>query len=152
MARRSAMNFSKTGSRAFDMGVSNRARRPGCLLVERAAFDGAAAKQAALLLREVGARVDRTAVVPHQAIGELPDVLEDELASLADVVELLQDGIALLGAQTLDARRHQPVDEQGLAAGAGMGGENRMNPVRNAADIARMARLLGAIVFVDVER
>jgi hypothetical protein len=27
MARRSAMNFSKTGSRAFDMDVSNRARR-----------------------------------------------------------------------------------------------------------------------------
>src|SRR5262245_55386574 len=111
-------------------------RRPGYLLVERPAVDRAAAKQAALLLREVGARVDRAAVVPHQEIAELPDVLEDELAPLADVVELLEDGIALLGAQAFDARRHQPVDEQRLAAGVGMSGEDRVEPVRNAADVA----------------
>src|SRR6266545_4955766 len=147
-ARKSPMNSSNTGSRGFDMGVSP----PDALLVQRLAFDGAAAKQATLLLRKVGAGVDRAAVVPHQEIAELPDVLEDEFASLADVVELFQDRIALLGAHALDARRHQPVDEQRLATGVGMRDENRVQVVRDPADVAGMARLLGAVVFVDVKR
>src|SRR5712671_6972329 len=125
------MNLSSTGSRGCGMGISRDAS-----LVQRFAFDGAAAKQATLFLRKVGSRVNRAAVVPHQEIAELPDVLEDEFAPLADVVELLEDRIALLGAHVLDARRHEPIDEQRLAAGIGMRDENRVEVVRDPADVA----------------
>src|SRR5947209_10927723 len=107
---------------------------PNVSLVQRFAFDGAAPKQATLLLGEVGAGVDGAAVVPHQEIAELPDVLEDELAPLADLVEPAEDFFALLRAHALDARRHQAVDEQRLAAAVGMRDENRMVGVREAAD------------------
>ena len=58
---------------------------------QRLALDGAAAQQAALLLGKIGAGVDGAAVIPHQKIAELPDVLEDELAPLADLVKLVED-------------------------------------------------------------
>src|SRR5262252_6289347 len=96
------------------------------LFVERLALDGAAAEQAALVLRKVGPRVDGAAVVPHQEIAELPDVLVDELAPLADRVELLQDRVALRGVEAFDARGHEPVDEQGAASGVGVLDEYRV--------------------------
>ena len=60
------------------------------LFVKWLAFDRAAAQQAALFLRKVGAGVDGAAVVPHQEVAELPDMFVDEFAPFADVVELLQ--------------------------------------------------------------
>src|SRR5262245_59274538 len=96
--------------------------------------------------------MDGATVIPHQEIAEPPDVLEDELAALADLVELVQDRVVFLRVYPVDAGRHQPVDEQGFAPGVGMRDENWMVVVRDAADVARVARLLGAIVFVDVER
>src|ERR1700693_361541 len=66
-----------------------RARQHVCYggsLVQRLALDRAAAKQPALVVGEIGSCMDRTAVVPHQEIVELPDVLEDEFAPLADFV------------------------------------------------------------------
>src|SRR5438552_3537740 len=106
------------------------------LFVQRLAFDSAAAKEPPFLFREIGARVNRAAVIPHQEIAALPDVLEDELAPLADLVELLQNGFALLLAHLLDACRHQAIDEQRFASGVGMGDEDRVIPVRNAAEVA----------------
>ena len=111
-------------------------RNSQSLFVQRLAFDSAAAKQAALLLRKIGPGMDGAAVIPHQKITELPHVLKDEFAPLTDVIKLVEDRIALLGAHALDAGRHQPIDEQCLAAGIGMRHENRMGVVRNAADIA----------------
>src|SRR6476620_10802492 len=104
------------------------------------------------MLWKIGARVDRAAVVPHHEVAELPDVLVDEFAALAYVVELRQHRIALRHADALNAHSHEPVDEQCLATGVGMRDEYRVKAVRNAADVARKARLLGAVVFVNVER
>src|SRR5262245_62183700 len=107
MVRRSPMNLSRIGNRALDMDVSLivAGRRTGCLrssqaaqpsFVQRFAFDRAAAQQARLVLGKIGAGVDRATVVPHQEVAQLPDVLVDEFAPLADLVELLQDRVALL--------------------------------------------------------
>src|SRR5439155_17046712 len=111
------------------------------LFVKWLAFDGAAAKQPTLFLRKIGAGVNRAAVVPHQEIAELPDMFEDEFATLADVVELLQRRLALFVAHVLDTRRHQPVYEQCLATGIRMRDEDRMVMVRDAADVAGMVGL-----------
>src|SRR5262245_20785655 len=106
MVRRSAMNLCRPCNRSLDMDVSlvvpgrrafDAARKPPePLFVQRFAFDRAAAKQAWLVLGKVGAGVDGAAVVPHQEVAQLPDVLVDELAPFADVVELLQNRVALL--------------------------------------------------------
>src|SRR5579862_392374 len=56
------------------------------LFMQRLAFNGAAAQQPSLFLREIGAGVDGAAIVPHQKVAELPDVLEDEIAAFADLV------------------------------------------------------------------
>ena len=64
-------------------------------------------------------------------------MLEDELAPFADLVELIEDRVALRLAHAFDPRRHQPVDEQRLAAGVGVGDEQRMVVMRDAADVAR---------------
>src|SRR5215813_1364065 len=103
------------------------------LLVNRLALDGAAAQQAALLLREVRARMNGAPIVPHQEIAELPDMLVDVFAALADVIELAQNRIALVLTHALDARGHQPVDEQRLATSVGMRDEQRVVMVRDAA-------------------
>src|SRR5262249_11452143 len=95
------------------------------------ALDGAAAQEPPLLLRKVGAGVDGAAVVPHQKVAELPDVLEDEFTALTDFIKLVEDGVALLPAHALDAGRHQPVDEQGFATSVGMRDERRVVVVRN---------------------
>src|SRR5229473_2497549 len=175
------MNCSRTGSRALDMDRSDRCARAhsvlleaecalascvvafsdgkpvptfpeNALFVERLAFDGAAAKQPALVLGKIGAGVDRAAVVPHQEITELPDVLVDEVAPLADGVKLLQDRVALLGIDAFDARRHEPVDEQRPASGIGMRDEHGVAMVRDAADVSGNVGFLRALVLVDVER
>src|SRR6476660_9615331 len=112
-------------------------------LVQPFAFDRAATEQPALLLGKVGPRVDGAAVIPHHEIAELPYVLDDEFAPLADLVELVQHSGALLGGDAFDARRHQPVDEQRLTASIRMGDEHRVKVVRNAADVARARRLPG---------
>src|SRR5690242_20112624 len=106
------------------------------LFVQRLAFDRAAAQQPPLALGKVGAGMDGAAVVPHQKVAELPDMLEDELAPLAEGVELFQDRVALGGLGALDPRGHQPVDEQAAAAGLRMGDEDRMVVMWNAADVA----------------
>src|SRR5260221_14629022 len=89
------------------------------LFVQWFAFDRAAAKEARLVLGEVGPGMDGAAVVPHQEVAQLPDMLVDELAPLPDRVELLQDRVALPDTDAFDARRHQAVDEQRFAAGVG---------------------------------
>src|SRR5258708_39916268 len=132
MARSSPMNLSSTGIRGVTMVMLQDA-----LFAQWLAFDGATAQQPALFLRKVGAGVDRAAVVPHQEIAELPDVFEDELAPLADLVKLIEDGVALGLVHAFDPRRHQPVDEQRLAAGVGVRDEQRMVVMRDAADVAR---------------
>src|SRR4051794_16753835 len=144
IARKSLMNFSNTGRRVLDILTPH-------LFVQRLAFDGAAAQQAPLFLRKVSARVDRAAVVPHQEIAKLPDVLEDELAPLADVIELVEDGIAFRLIEIFEPRGHQAVDKQRLSPGVGVADEDGMRVVGDAADVAGRTRLLGAIVFVDVE-
>src|SRR6266571_3974348 len=123
------MNLCRTGSR---VAISSPTRR--LLLVNRLALDRAAAQQAALLLREVRTRMNGAAIVPHQEIAELPDMLVDVFAALTDVIELAQDRIALHLAHALDARRHQPVDEQRPAAGVRMRDEHRVVVVRDGTD------------------
>src|ERR1700675_1962710 len=120
-------------------------------LVQRLAFDGATTQQTAFIFGKVGACMDGAAVVPHHEIAQLPDVLEDKFAAFADLVELVQYRGALRGVEALDARRHQPVDEQRLAAGIRMSDEHRVKMVRYAADVARARCLPGAVVLVDVE-
>src|SRR3954452_18190210 len=128
-ARKSLMNFSKTGNRAIDILISR-------LLVQRLAFDGTAAQEPPLFLRKVSTRVDGAAIVPHQEIAELPDVLEDELAPLANIIELVEDRIALRLIEVFEPRGHQWVHEQRLSAGIGMGDEDGMHVVGDAADVA----------------
>src|ERR1051325_5477889 len=121
-------------------------RSSGWLFVQRLAFDGAAPQQAPLLFRKVGAGMDGAAVVPHQEVAELPLVFEDEFAALADAVELVEDRVALGLVHALDPRRHQPVDEQRLAAGVRMRDEQRGAMVRDVADVARRTGPLRAVV------
>jgi hypothetical protein len=73
-------------------------------------------------------------------------------APLADLVELLQDRIALAGLEPLDTRRHEAVDEQRLAASVRMRDEHRVMEMRDVADVGRKVRLLGTLVLVDVQR
>src|SRR5580704_13615406 len=115
-------------------------------------LNGATTQQAALAFRKVGPGVDRASVVPHQEVAELPDVLENEFAPLADLVKLLQDHVAFVRFEPFDARSHEPVDEQRFAPGVRMRDEHRVVMMRNAADIGREVRPLGALVFMDVQR
>src|SRR6516162_4900196 len=150
ITRISAMNESKTGSRCagrFGLAI---ARFP--LFEQRLALDGTAAQQPSFLFGKIRAGVNGAAIVPHQKVAELPDMLEDVVAPLADLVKLIEDRVALGLAHALDARRHQAVDEQRLSTGVGMSDEDRMIVVRDARDIARGTGLLGAIIFVDVQR
>src|ERR1700733_6959535 len=104
------------------------------------------------MLRKIGSRMDGAAVVPHEEIPEFPHMLENELPSLADLIECVEHCCALLGADALDARRHQAVDEQRLAASVRVRDEHRVIVMRDAADVACAVRLPGAIVLMDVER
>src|SRR5688572_17995070 len=104
------------------------------------------------MFREVGPRVDRAAVVPHQKIARPPDMLIHEAAPLADLVKLLENRVALLRAEALDARRHQPVDEKAPPSRVRVCDEHRMVAVRDSTQIALVARLAIAVVFVDMER
>src|SRR5262249_12065942 len=71
--------------------------RAGCtfatlhLFVQRFAFDRAATQKPALALGKVVPRMNGAAVVPHHEIAEPPDMFEDELAALADFVELFEN-------------------------------------------------------------
>src|SRR5215467_3548455 len=58
---------------------------------QRLTLNRAAAEKAAFVLRKVGPRMGRAAVVPHDEIAEPPDMFEDEFAPLADFVELIED-------------------------------------------------------------
>src|SRR5579863_8152251 len=69
-------------------------------LIQRLALDGAAAQEPPLLFWKIGAGVDGAAVVPHQEVAELPDMLENEIAALADLVELIEDDVALFVTHT----------------------------------------------------
>src|ERR1700722_11970406 len=73
------------------------------------AFDRAAPQQPVLLGRKPGPRVDGAAIVPHQDIAELPHMLVNELAPLAELVELFEDRVAFGAAHALDPRGHQTV-------------------------------------------
>src|SRR5262245_16211485 len=104
IARSSAMTLSNPGRRVVMGGLMVRrvgkiARRDIAMMVKRSSdfahasalmqrltLHRAPAQQPPLLLRKVGARMDRAAIVPHQEIAELPHMLEDKLAPLADLV------------------------------------------------------------------
>ena len=101
---------------------------------------------------KIGAGVDGAAIVPHEKIAELPDMLVDELGPLADFVELIEDGATFVCRHAFNARRHEAVDEQAFAASFRMRDEHRMIAMRNAAEISRYIGLLRALVFMDVER
>ena len=79
-------------------------------------------------------------------------MLVDEFAPLADVVELIEDRGAFRRIEAFERGRHQAVDEQRLASGVRMRGEDRMIVVRDVADVALGVCLPGAVVFVDVQR
>ena len=100
------------------------------------AFNRAATEKPAFVLGEAGPCVDSAAIVPHHEIAELPNVLEDELAPLANFVKLIEYRGTFLRAHTFDARRHQAVDEERLAPGVRVSDEDRMEMMRNAADVA----------------
>src|SRR4051812_14448405 len=91
---------------------------------------GDAAQQAALGGIEIGAGVQRAAIVPDQEIARPPDMLIDELRLLLMVEERGEQAPALLLRYALDLARHQAVDEQRLAAGGGMGAHDGMGVAR----------------------
>src|SRR4029077_14882997 len=68
--------------------------------------DGHAAQQPALGGAEIGARMQRTAIVPHDEIVRTPHVLVDELALLLMIKERVQKLVALALRQALDGHSH----------------------------------------------
>src|SRR5438067_5369706 len=75
---------------------------------------------------EVGARMQRAAIVPHHEIASTPDVLVDEFAALLVVEQYDEQLVALLLGQTFDPYRHQAVDVKRLASSRGMRAHHRM--------------------------
>src|ERR1700675_4813790 len=97
----------KTGSAATPAAVCKKVRRgsftafpAACwrdrwILVQRLAFDGAAAQRSALFARPIGARVQAREVVPHDEVARPPDVLVDDRRILGDREQPLQYRFAL---------------------------------------------------------
>src|SRR5260370_42383918 len=74
------------------------------------AEDGHAPQHAPLAGGKIRARVQRAAVVPHQAVARAPDMLVDERRLLLVIKARLQDGVAFLPRQAFDLARHLAVD------------------------------------------
>src|SRR5215471_12877106 len=104
--------------------------------MQRFTLNRATTEKPALLLGEVGPRVDRAAIIPHHEVAQLPDMFEYEFAPLADFVKLVKNRSALFETHAFDAGRHQAVDEERLAPGVRVSDEDRMEMMRNAADVA----------------
>src|SRR4029077_9128299 len=88
------------------------------ILVQRLAFDGAAAQRAALFARPIGARVQAGEVVPHDEVAWPPDVLVDDGRALGDREQPLQQRFALVAVHALDPHRVLAGDVERFAAGA----------------------------------
>src|SRR6202022_4087416 len=93
-----------------------RLRSCGLQLHRLFAEDGYAPQQPPLAGREVGARVERAAVVPHQNVARAPDMFVHELRLLLVIEEPLQDRIAFVASKTFDLARHEPIDIERLAS------------------------------------
>src|SRR3954466_5006724 len=94
------------------------------------AFNDMAPQQAALLVAEIGAGMQRTAVVPEHEIADAPFVGIDELI-LLDMVEQRVEQLGTLGGvHPLDRPSHQPVEVERLAAGDGMPAHHRLPEMR----------------------
>ena len=89
-----------------------------------------AAQQAALLVAEIGAGMERAAVVPEDEIADAPFVRIDELILLDMVEQRVEQLGTLPGVHPLDRPGHQPVDVERLAAGDGMLAHHRLPEMR----------------------
>src|SRR5438876_825817 len=72
--------------------------------------NGHATHEAPLARTEIGAGVQRAAVVPDQKIAAPPDMLVDELGLLLVIEHQVEKLLALLARHPLDPHRHQTID------------------------------------------
>src|SRR5580704_17851133 len=107
------------------------------ILVQRLALDGAAAQRSALFARPIGAGVQAREVVPHDEVARPPDVLVDDGRILGDREQPLQQRFAFIAVHAFDPHRILAGDVERLAAGAGIGDEDRLGAVMGALERQR---------------